>query len=124
MAEITLRGNAIHTSGDLPAAGSDAPDFVLTKTDLSDVSKKDVAGKRVILNIFPSIDTPTCAASVRRFNEEASKLDNAEVLCVSLDLPFAHNRFRARSQSAPASSDHCHRYIQYELPAHWHRPKP
>ena len=93
MAEITLRGNTIHTSGDLPATGSDAPDFVLTKTDLSDVSKKDFAGKRVILNIFPSIDTPTCAASVRKFNEEAAKLDNTEVLCVSLDLPFAHNRF-------------------------------
>jgi len=93
MAEITLRGNPIHTSGDLPAVGTDAPDFVLTKTDLSDVSKKDFTGKRVILNIFPSIDTPVCAASVRRFNEEAAKIDNAEVLCVSMDLPFAHNRF-------------------------------
>ena len=93
MAEITLRGNPINTSGDLPSLGEDAPDFVLTKTDLSDVSKKDFTGKKVVLNIFPSIDTPVCATSVRRFNEEATKLENTEVLCVSLDLPFAHNRF-------------------------------
>ena len=93
MAEITLRGNPINTSGDLPSLGEDAPDFVLTKTDLSDVSKKDFTGKKVVLNIFPSIDTPVCATSVRRFNEEAIKLENTEVLCVSLDLPFAHNRF-------------------------------
>ena len=93
MDEITLRGNPIHTSGDLPAIGADAPDFVLTKTDLSDVSKKDFAGKRVILNIFPSLDTPVCATSVRRFNEDAATVDNAEILCVSMDLPFAHNRF-------------------------------
>ena len=93
MAEITLKGNVIHTYGDLPAVGSQAPDFVLTQTDLSDVSLKDFAGKRVVLNIFPSIDTSVCAASVRKFNEEVQKLENTVVLCASVDLPFAHNRF-------------------------------
>ncbi len=93
MAEITLKGNSINTCGDLPAIGSDAPDFCLTKTDLSDASLKDYAGKTVILNIFPSLDTAVCANSVRKFNEKASKLDNTVVLCISNDLPFAHKRF-------------------------------
>ena len=93
MAAITLKGNPIHTCGELPAVGAQAPDFVLTKTDLSDVSLSDFAGKRLVLNIFPSIDTSVCAASVRRFNEEAQNLKNTLVLCVSLDLPFAHDRF-------------------------------
>ncbi|MBF0623423.1 MAG: thiol peroxidase [Magnetococcales bacterium] len=93
MAKITLKGNPINTCGNLPAVGSAAPDFKLTKTDLSDVSLKDLAGKTVVLNIFPSIDTPVCAASVRRFNSEVNKMKNAVVLCVSLDLPFAHKRF-------------------------------
>ena len=93
MAEVLLGESPIHTSGNLPALGSQAPDFLLTKTDLSDVSLKDFKGKRVILNVFPSIDTGVCASSVRRFNEEASRLENTEVLCVSRDLPFAHGRF-------------------------------
>lgn len=93
MAEITLKGNPIHTYGDLPPIGAQAPDFVLTKTDLADVSLKDFAGKRVVVNIFPSIDTPVCAASVRRFNAAVDKLENTVVLCASLDLPFAHERF-------------------------------
>lgn len=93
MAEITLKGNPIHTYGDLPTIGSQAPDFLLTRTDLADVSLKDFAGKRVVLNIFPSIDTPVCAASVRKFNAEVDKVDNTAVLCASLDLPFAHERF-------------------------------
>lgn len=93
MAQITLKGNPINTVGDLPAEGSTAPDFTATKTDLSDVKLSDFTNKTVVLNIFPSIDTPTCAASVRRFNEEASKLNNVEVLCVSADLPFAQQRF-------------------------------
>jgi thiol peroxidase len=93
MAEITLKGNPIHTYGVLPTLGSQAPDFVLTKTDLADVSLKDFAGQRMVLNIFPSIDTPVCAASVRRFNAEVDKLENVVVLCISLDLPFAHERF-------------------------------
>jgi thiol peroxidase len=93
MADITLKGNSIHTSGTLPAIGSTAPDFLLTGTDLADVSLKDFAGKTVVLNIFPSIDTPVCATSVRRFNADAGKLPNTVVLCISLDLPFAHKRF-------------------------------
>ncbi len=93
MAQITLKGNPINTCGNLPAVGTPAPDFCLTGTDLADVSLKSFAGKRIILNIFPSIDTPVCATSVRRFNAEASKASNTVVLCVSLDLPFAHKRF-------------------------------
>jgi thioredoxin-dependent peroxiredoxin len=93
MAKITLKGNEINTSGDLPAIGSQAPDFLVTKTDLSDISLTDLKGKRVILNIFPSIDTGVCAASVRHFNADAAGLDNTVILCVSRDLPFAHARF-------------------------------
>jgi thiol peroxidase len=93
MAEITLRGTTIHTCGTLPAVGALAPDFVLTKTDLADVSLKDFAGKKIVLNIFPSIDTPVCATAVRTFNAEAAKLANTAVLCVSVDLPFALSRF-------------------------------
>lgn len=93
MAQITLQGNAIETVGNLPAQGAAAPAFTLVKTDLSDVSLNDFSGKKVVLNIFPSIDTSVCAASVRRFNEIASQNDNTVVLCVSADLPFAHQRF-------------------------------
>jgi thiol peroxidase len=93
MATITFKSNPVETVGTLPAVDSKAPDFSLTKTDLSDVSMKDFSGKRLVLNIFPSIDTPVCAASTRRFNEEAGKMDNTVVLCISADLPFAHNRF-------------------------------
>ena len=93
MADITLQGNSIKTVGELPALHSQAPGFTLTKTDLSDGSLKDLAGQKVVLNIFPSIDTSVCAASVRRFNAEASGLDNTVVLCISADLPFAHARF-------------------------------
>ncbi|GAB0057183.1 Thiol peroxidase [Candidatus Magnetaquicoccaceae bacterium FCR-1] len=93
MAQIAFKGNPIHTCGQLPAVGSQAPDFKLTGTDLADVTLATFAGKRVILNIFPSVDTAVCAMSVRRFNAEASNLDNTVVLCVSLDLPFAHKRF-------------------------------
>ncbi len=93
MAEITLGGNPIHTSGDLPAAGSAAPAFTLTKTDLADVSLTDYAGRNVVLNIFPSVDTATCATSVRTFNARAGEKANTVVLCVSADLPFAQKRF-------------------------------
>ncbi len=93
MAEITLKGNPIHTVGELPAVGSEAPDFVLTGKDLSDVKLSDLRGKKVVLNIFPSLDTEICAASVRRFNNEAQSRDNTTVVCASLDLPFAHGRF-------------------------------
>lgn len=93
MATITLKGNTIHTIGELPAVGSKAPDFELVKSDLSKSSLSDYSGSRVILNIFPSIDTGTCATSVRKFNQEASSLNNTKVLCISRDLPFAHGRF-------------------------------
>lgn len=93
MSQITLKGNPINTSGTIPEAGSPAPEFLLTKSDLSDVTLDDFKGKTVVLNVFPSIDTPVCAASVRKFNEEVTKYDNAVVLCVSQDLPFAHARF-------------------------------
>lgn len=93
MATITLHGNTIHTLGNLPAIGSDAGDFTLTKGDLSATTLSDYKGKKVILNIFPSIDTGTCATSVREFNKKASELDNTIVLCISKDLPFAQGRF-------------------------------
>ncbi len=92
MTTITFKGNPVST-GTLPAVGEKAPNFTLTATDLSDKNPADFAGKTIVLNIFPSIDTPVCAASVRRFNQEASTLDNTVVLCVSADLPFAHQRF-------------------------------
>ena len=93
MANITLKGNPITTVGALPAKGSDAPDFTLVQGDLSELTLSDLAGKRVVMNIFPSVDTGTCAASVRAFNEKAASLDNTVVLCVSADLPFAMSRF-------------------------------
>ncbi len=93
MATITLKGNPVHTLGELPKVGSKAADFELVKNDLSSVSLKGFAGSNLVLNIFPSIDTGTCAASVRKFNESAAKLDNTKVLCISRDLPFAQARF-------------------------------
>ena len=93
MANITLGGNPIHTSGELPAVGSKAPDFKLTAGDLKDLSLADFKGKKKVLNIVPSLDTPTCATSTRRFNKEASQVPNAVVLVVSADLPFASKRF-------------------------------
>lgn len=93
MATITLKGNAIETLGDLPEVGGAAPDFTAVKTDLSQTSLADYQGKTVVLNIFPSIDTPVCAASARKFNSDAAAKDGVVVLCISADLPFAHNRF-------------------------------
>jgi len=93
MAVIMIGGTPANTTGNLPDIGSKAPGFTLTKTDLSDVSLPDLAGKRIVLNIFPSIDTPVCSASVRRFNQMAASLANTQVLSVSADLPFAHKRF-------------------------------
>jgi len=93
MASITLGGNPIHTSGELPKVGSQAPDFKLVKNDLSIATLADFKGSKLVLNIFPSIDTGTCAASVRKFNQTASQLENTKVLCISRDLPFAQKRF-------------------------------
>ena len=93
MAEIEFRGMTMNTGGDLPGVGAPAPDFSLTGDGLAAVGPGDFAGKRLVLNIFPSIDTPTCANSVRAFNERAAGLDDTAVLCVSADLPFAAGRF-------------------------------
>lgn len=93
MANITLKGNAINTVGNLPKVGTKAPEFTLTAVDLSQKRNSDFAGKKLILNIFPSIDTGTCATSVREFNKKASELENTTVLCISKDLPFAQARF-------------------------------
>lgn len=93
MAQVTLRGNPFDTNGELPEVGSPAPDFSLVGSDLSEVTKESLAGKKVVLNIFPSVDTATCAQSVRSFNERAAGRDDTVVLCVSEDLPFAAARF-------------------------------
>ena len=93
MAQVTLKGNPIHTNGELPKVGAPAPAFKLTAGDLKDVSLADYKGKTKILNIVPSLDTPTCATSTRKFNESAGKLPNTVVLVVSADLPFAAKRF-------------------------------
>ena len=93
MSQVTLKGQPVQVDGHFPAKGDHAPAFSLVGKDLADVTLAKFAGKRKVLNIFPSVDTPTCATSVRRFNEQASKLDNAVVLCISADLPFAQARF-------------------------------
>ncbi|WP_333601473.1 thiol peroxidase [Flavobacterium sp.] len=93
MASITLGGNPIHTNGELPKVGTKAPHFELIDNNLGKVTLADFAGSKVVLNIFPSIDTNTCATSVRTFNADASKLENTKVLCISRDLPFAQKRF-------------------------------
>ena len=93
MAQIKHRGNPINTNGDLPKVGSKAPDFKLVDASLKDVTLANFKGKKKLLNIFPSIDTPTCAMSTRKFNEHAAKNDNVAIIMVSADLPFAQSRF-------------------------------
>ncbi|QHF45198.1 lipid hydroperoxide peroxidase [Pseudomonas sp. S35] len=93
MAQVTLKGNPVQVEGQLPQVGTQAPDFILTAGDLSDATLATFAGKRKVLNIFPSVDTPTCATSVRKFNAQANELNNTVVLCISTDLPFAQARF-------------------------------
>lgn len=93
MAKTAFQGNPVNTVGEVPAPGSSLPAFTLANAGLGELSNADLAGKRVVFNIFPSVDTPVCAASVRKFNELASSLDNTVVLCVSADLPFAQGRF-------------------------------
>ena len=95
VATVKFQGHPLNTVGELPQAGVEAPNFALTGVDLSDISLHDLRGKRVVLNIFPSVDTDVCAASVRRFNKEVNELPNPVVLCVSMDLPFAAGRFCA-----------------------------
>jgi len=93
MSQVTLKGNPVQVDGQLPTTGGKAPAFNLVAKDLSDVPLASFSGKRKVLNIFPSVDTPTCATSVRKFNEKASQLANTVVLCISADLPFAQARF-------------------------------
>lgn len=93
MSTVTLKGNPVEIGGNFPQKGQTVPDFKLADKTRTDVSLSNFAGKRKVLNIFPSIDTPTCAMSVRTFNQKASSLDNTVVLCISADLPFAQNRF-------------------------------
>ena len=103
MATITLQGKPIETMGELPAVGQTAPDFNLVKTDLTETNLQDYRGKNIILNIFPSLDTEICSASVKKFNDEIKKLSNTMVLCISADLPFAHSRF--------CTTNECHEII-------------
>ncbi len=93
MTQVNFKGQAVHLAGNMPAVGSPAPEFLLTGTDLQDKKLSDFRGSTLILNVFPSLDTPVCAASVRRFNTLASGMDNVKVLAISRDLPFAHARF-------------------------------
>lgn len=93
MATVTLQGNPFQTNGELPAVGSEAPGFRLVAADLKDMTPHDYAGKTKVLNIFPSVDTPTCATSVRKFNQKAANMKDVVVLCISADLPFAQSRF-------------------------------
>jgi thiol peroxidase len=93
MAKITLRGNPVNTSGELPAKGTDAPDFSLVKTDLTSLKLSELKGKKVVLNISPSLDTSVCATAIRKFNQLAAGKNNVMVLAITKDLPFAHNRF-------------------------------
>lgn len=113
MAQITLKGNPIHTSGELPKVGAPAPGFSLVKADLGEATLKDFAGRNVVLNIFPSLDTAVCATSVRRFNTLASGKTDTTVLCVSADLPFAAKRFcsaEGLENVVPAS---CFRNVEF-----------
>ena len=98
MATVTLKGNPFQTTGELPTVGQTAPDFSLVKEDLSALTLSDFKGTNLILNIFPSIDTPTCAASVRTFNQRAAAMENTKVVCVSRDLPFAQKRYCQQEQ--------------------------
>ena len=93
MSTVYFKSTPVEVYGELPVVGAIAPEFNLTSNALTDITRADFPGKRLVLNIFPSLDTDVCAASVRRFNQEASKLDNVAVLCVSMDLPFAMGRF-------------------------------
>lgn len=113
MAQITLKGNPVHTVGELPAVGQPAPGFTLVRTDLSEVTLDELSGKNVILNIFPSVDTPTCATSVRTFNAHASEKPNTVVLCVSADLPFAQQRFCGTEGLENVTSASCFRNPEF-----------
>ena len=110
MATVTFKGQDVKTSGELPAVGTKAPDFTLTKNDLTDTTLADYAAKRIVMNIFPSLDTSVCAMSVRRFNEEAAALRNTVVLCISEDLPFAQGRFCGAGEIENVTTLSAYRY--------------
>lgn len=93
MAKTAFKGNPVNTSGNLPSTGSKAPEFSLVKSDLGTLTLSELKGKKIIMNIFPSLDTSVCATSVRKFNQLAAGKENAKVLAISKDLPFAHGRF-------------------------------
>ena len=93
MATVKFKGGEVHTNGTLPAVGSQAPDFTLISSGLQEIKISDYKGKRIVLNIFPSIDTGTCATSVRKFNKWVAEKENTVVICISKDLPFAQSRF-------------------------------
>jgi len=98
MAKITLKGKPFETVGELPRVGQQAPEFELVNSDLATVKLSDFRGKKVVLSLFPSVDTPVCATGVRSFNQEAASVENSVVLCISCDLPFAHKRFCAAEE--------------------------
>lgn len=113
METVHFKGAPCHTSGKMPFVGDKAPKFTLVSPELKEISNADFVGKRIVLNVFPSLDTPVCAASVRRFNKEAAGLDNTVVLCVSLDLPFAAGRFcevEGLKDVIPASAFRSHEF--------------
>jgi thiol peroxidase len=113
MTKITLKGNPVTTVGTLPKTGSQAPNFTLTKADLTDLTLQDYAGKKIILSMFPSVDTGTCAAAARHFNEDAAKLSNTVVLCVSADLPFAQKRFCAAENLQNVTTASSFRHLEF-----------
>lgn len=93
MSQVTLKGTPLHTTGKLPQVGTQAPDFIVTKTDLSEIRLKNYLGKKIVLNIFPSLDTPVCASAMKQFNEIANQNPDTLFFCISADLPFAQKRF-------------------------------
>jgi len=113
MVEVTLEGKPINTKGELPAVGSSAPDFTLTNTELKEVKLADFLGKRIILNIYPSVDTKICAASTRQFDADIEKVENAVVLCVSNDTPFAHQRFCRAEVLTNVIPLSCFRHLEF-----------
>ena len=118
MATVTLKGKEIHTNGELPEIGAEAPDFVGVKQDLTELELNTLRGKKVILNVFPSLDTPVCASSVRKFNKEAASLPGTVVLAVSKDLPFAQERFSSTQgidNLTPLSVFRCPCFDRYGL---------
>lgn len=113
MTTITLKGSPVQTIGSLPAIGTQAPDFTVTKTDLGDIHLKNYTGKKILLNIFPSLDTPTCASAMHQFNEIANQHPSMLILCISADLPFAQKRFCAAEHLANVQPVSVFRHLEF-----------